>query len=294
MKIKILIDYHNSLFYIDKLLQLVPNIDLVDNLGSCDLVYSPKWTSDSKRFQYVYTLLPELKDYMRKDTFIDLLSDKPYIPSIGEGRVFVKDPLVDGSKGIRIMKTDSEEFKILVENKRLGKIDYQNLVFSPEIKTPLTEEGHKYDWRVWIIIKLHRYGEDSDNNENEIDMEFYVLSNMMQRIAREPYPDDDTLDFNALVTNVSNTGIPCIYDMKDTKFYNQCHEITGNLLGGIRWDIDNIHSGTTKFMLTGWDFIEDVLDHENPVKLLEINIPGMSSTHKQMLQECFNWIRDNK
>ena len=158
----------------------------------------------------------------------------------------------------------------------------------------MTEEGHKYDWRVWIIIKLHRYGEDSDNNENEIDMEFYVLSNMMQRIAREPYPDDDTLDFNALVTNVSNTGIPCIYDMKDTKFYNQCHEITGNLLGGIRWDIDNIHSGTTKFMLTGWDFIEDVLDHENTVKLLEINIPGMSSTHKQMLQECFNWIRDNK
>lgn len=232
-----------------------PNIIIVDDLTKTDIVISLRWTKLSDKIFKAIVLLEEYIPLFRKNTFLDLLIDKSYIPQPYMNCRWFKKPIAEScGRGITIHKT---------------KPDFNSdFVLSPEILTNLTN-GFKSDFRLWIGL--------TSNGD------FHICMPIIERRSTIKF---DFENLNGALTNIALGGIRIFHS--NINFISDVEIIVLDIIKTLGIKQINTKNKSHRFMLTGWDFI---IDKNNELKLLEINTcPGMDLCHQPIMNDFINWI----
>lgn len=196
-------------------------------------------------------ILENLVVLFRKDTFRSIVGNEIYYPQETPGcRYYIKPN--DGSCGKDIR---------IVENKLFE--DIVGYTICPEIITPLIGGKYKYDYRVWVVVNS--------------DLTYFICPTFIKRVSLVEFDIKQTY---GSLTNISLYSK--IIECQDERIFNSVNFIIQNTLKKL-----NPISNDT-FMLTGWDFIEDI--HGN-IFVLEVNCnPGINIEYTQTFSEFLNHI----
>lgn len=204
-------------------------------------------------------IIENLSPLFRKNTLHNLISSKKYYPQIkSDCRFYVKPNNGSCGKGIKILNHDSQILK--------SYLDDEDYTICPEIISKLINKNgknYKSDYRVWIAIKQN--------------LDYHIFPTFIQRISNIPF------DINSEYGSITNTALYSDqFDYYNKKMFNQINIIVSDVLK----HCDKLNSD--KFMLTGWDFIED---DSGKIYLLEVNCnPSLCVLHYQVMTEFLTWI----
>lgn len=230
------------------------------NLSSLSLPVYSIWellynTIQDKENEIWVPILPNLSILFHKDTFYEIVHNKPYYPQPTPNcRYYIKPNNGSGGKGIFITER---------------KTQLDGYTCCPEIICPYIwrdNKKYKYDFRIWVGISA--------------ELKYFICPTFIQRISNIPFSENKNSSLGA----ITNTALYSDqYNYINHELYCKIEHIVNDIL-----QLCKPIQGENKIMLTGWDFIENQ-NHE--IYVLEVNCnPSLNILHQDVLHEFIEWL----